>query len=114
MALFDTLKNIVHDTTTAVFGESCFWVPSNGGQSHTVQVNFQEPDDSDKLGDFQNEYLAWDTRMEYRSPQFEGLKASVDQGTREIVTIKAKDYRVTKVMRQFDGATFYAKLEEVA
>ena len=112
---FDKIREAIHDTTTKVFGESCSWTPSTGGAAQVAQVNFKNPDKPDDLGSMgmEFEWLAWDTRMEYRVSQFPTLKALVSTNSREIVTINGTDYRVTKVVRVFDGSTFYAKLEAV-
>lgn len=117
MSAFDGLKLSVHDTTANLFGEQCTWTPSTGGAAKVDMVNFSQPEIQDALGDMSAmrfEFYAWENRMEYRAGQFEGLKELADAGTFETVTISGKgDFKVSKVIKIWDGDTFQAKLERV-
>lgn len=122
MAVFDSLRNQVHDITTQLFGESCAWTPLAGGPEQVTMVNFNRPDLQNGLGDLHPtewEFSKLDTWIEYRAGQFPTLHDSVAEKAQETVTITDQngtvlgEYLVTKVMRVNDGSTYKAKLVEV-
>jgi hypothetical protein len=116
MALFDPFRNLVHDVTATVFGEVATWTPLAGGAEQTATVHFNRPDKIDGLGDVNApdwEFSALDTWIEYRSDQFPALKAAADNKARELIEINGTTYKVVKVLRVHDGATFKAQLREV-
>jgi hypothetical protein len=119
MARFDTLQEQVHDITASTFGEMAAWTPSTGGAEQRVQVNFNQPDKPEEIGELSAlewEFSRLDTWMEYRHPQFPTLHDLVATKTQEAVAITDQNnvligtYRVTKVMRMNDGKTFKAQL----
>lgn len=110
------MRDAVHDTTALVFGEVLSWTPLAGGPEQIVPVHFNRPDKMDGLGDLNAtdwEFSALDTWFEYRADQLPTLKASVDTKARELVTINGTTYKVAKVLRVHDGATFKAQIREV-
>lgn len=119
MAHFTASANLVHDTTANLFGESASWTPSAGGSAQVVQVNFNNPDKSQALGDLSAmdwEFTALDTWIEYRVNQFPGLVEAVANKTPETIVLTDQNgaalgsFRVTKTMRVWDGHTIKAQI----
>lgn len=84
-----------------------------------VQVNFNNPDKSNALGDLSAmewEFTALDCWIEYRLPQFPGLVEAVASKTAETIVLSDQNgtaigsFRVTKTMRLWDGRTVKAQL----
>lgn len=122
MALFDGLKEIVHDTAANMFGERVSWTPSVGGETHSHQCLFNRPDKDDALGSLHPsewQFTAADTWFEYRDSQFPLLKEAVRIKRTEYVYIYRHNgdliaiYEVRQVKRMWDGDTYRARLEEV-
>lgn len=120
MSYFDRSRQIVHNTTAALFGEMAAWTPTTGGAEQRFQVNYNHPEKDDALGSLdatQWEFTALDQWIEYQSGQFTGLKEACDQGRRETVTLTDQtgaaigSFRVTKVRAMADGNTYKAKIQ---
>lgn len=100
-------KTAVH-RTLSLMGYDAFWTPCSGGSEQKGRVHFNEPTSKDKLADV--DYQPGDLRMEYFEGTFQGLKASVDAGRSEFVTIKDIQYFVRAVTRDVDGRLYKATL----
>lgn len=110
--MFDSTQKNVFSTVQTLFGDAAVWVPSTGGASQIVSVLFNSPETKQSLGDVEKyEYSPYKFWIEYFIDQYTTLKANVDNGLIEIVTIKGIAYYVKEVSPKFDGKTIIAFLE---
>jgi hypothetical protein len=107
---FDNLRNAAYDVVSKTMGYAASWIPSDDSGEKTARVLYKDPEAMKKLGSV--EYNPKNYAMEYRAPDFTGLKESVDSGVTENVTIEGKgDYYVRAVSTLWDGNTYLAILE---
>lgn len=100
-------KTAVH-RTLSVMGYDCFWTPGSGGTEQQGRVHFKEPTAKETIASI--DYQPGDVWMEYFEGTFDGLKAAVDSGSYEHVTMNGTRYLVRAVTRTFDGRTYKATL----
>lgn len=113
MSLFDGTQRLVITATQNLYGDSLTWVPSIGGASQTVKVLYNSPESKQTLGDAEKyEYSPYNYWFDYFIDQLVGLKASVDSGAVETVTVKGITLIVREVAPKFDGKTYIAFCDE--
>jgi hypothetical protein len=105
---FDGIQKTIFDTATNVFGSVASWTPSEGGETQTAKVLFNDPTESRKF--IMPNYDPIDPMMEYHRGVFQGLKESVDRGNSETVIISDISYHVRQVTAHWDGKTYRATI----
>jgi hypothetical protein len=109
MNLFDNIQNQLYDVTTNVFGYDATWTPSGGGAQQTARVHFKKPTRPYKS--YQTEYNPFEYLMEFKEGDFAGLVDAVRSGSPEPVEIEGKTYYCRELTSEFDGKTYYMKIE---
>lgn len=113
MSLFDSNQKSLITSVQTLYGEIVDWLPSNGGELQTAKVLYNYPEAKQTLGDADKyEYSPYNYWFDYFETQFPGLKASVDAGNVETVTVKEKVLCVRAVDLKFDGKTLLAFCDE--
>lgn len=109
MSLFDDIQSDVFNTVTATFGDTATWIPSNNQPAQTAAVLLNNPSETSKILDVP--YSPDKSMAEYKKGNFEGLKALVDSGSDESITINGTNYGVLQVLTKYDGKTLIAHLQ---
>jgi len=90
-------------------GDVALWIPSDGSEQQSTKVLFNQPEENKTLGDVDKyQYSPCKYFFEYYQGQFIGLKASVDLGGIETVTINGLQYDVREVSTKYDGKNYIA------
>ena len=109
MSIFDGLSKATFTTVENIIGDVALWTPSNNLVEQSEKVLFKKPDVNILLGDSDKyTYDPYDYSFEYYEGQFSGLKASVDNGNMEKVTINGIDLDVIEVKTIVDGRNYKA------
>lgn len=113
MSLFDDIQETAFDLVTETFGYDATWTPSAGGDEQTAKVLYKDATEKHDLSnvDYQVERYV----MEYKEGDFVGLKAAVDRGDNESVSIIVKEditltFLVRRMETKYDGKTITAIL----
>lgn len=117
--IFDSLKIQAFDVITDVMGYDASWTSSESEIISTAKVGFKDPSEKQELSGIDS----WNPDqpfMEYRTGYFTGLKAAVDHGLTEYVTITQRNaptvivgyFSVKEVKTKVDGDTFMARLDK--
>lgn len=108
---FEGYAKALTTVVSHTMGEDAIWIPSDRSAPAgiTARVLFNNPTKKNKLQDV--EYNPFDWQMEYHKDSFDGLKALVDAGNSEVITINSTGYFVKDVITKWDGDTSLAKLE---
>jgi len=110
--IFDSLKRQAFDIVTKTMGYDATWLSSESGSTIlTASVGYKDPSEKERLSGIDT----WNPDqpfMEYRVDFFTGLKARVDNGQLEHVTIVGVGYfSVKEVLTSVDGDTYVARLD---
>lgn len=117
---FDGLSMNIFDIVNQTMGYDVTWSPSGGGDEQTGRALFSKPTQHVESYQYRDEYgkVEYDPnqyRMEWKEPDFVGLKAAVDANeTTEVVVIEGNSFEVMKVHQVFDGRTYIAILNPTA
>ncbi|MFZ4546728.1 MAG: hypothetical protein ACOYN4_04805 [Bacteroidales bacterium] len=113
MSLFDGNQKTLISAVQTLFGDTMIWLPSLGGTAQTAKVLYNSPEAKATLGDADKyEYSPYNFWFDYFIDQFPGLKASVDAGNVETVTVKGLTLCVRDVTLKYDGKTYIAFCDE--
>ena len=120
MALFDGIQKIAFSSVQCVFGDLLLWMPSNNPIQQTAKVLYNSPSTKyvvpqsrEELGDADRYgYNPYKYFFEYYNDQLIGLKASVDAGGVEVVTVNGITLCVIEVGSKNDGKTCVAYCNE--
>jgi hypothetical protein len=114
MSLFDALARVAFRSALKVMGEAITWSPSDGSTPLADTVLYNAPESLRQLGDTEKfDYVLWKYWFEFYSGQLPGLKASVDRGTTEVVTLQGMTLAVIQVTTsKTDKNTFIAQCIE--
>jgi hypothetical protein len=109
--IFDIVKSTAFKTTTRIMGYTAEWYDGQQELSFTARVHFRYPSVKEELAGI--DYYPTEPRMEYMQDQFPMLKARVDAGNNEEVSIDGiGDFYVRAVERKNDGDLLVAILAE--
>ena len=107
--LFDTLKRNMYTITTTVMGYAAVWVNSDTMQEYSARVHYKYPTPAEDLAGI--EYFPTAPMMEFKAGDFDGLKALVDAGNNETVTITDIGiFYVRDANLKYDGETIVCQL----
>lgn len=109
MSIFDTYKNGMFNVTTKVMGYGAVWVNSETLEEFTAKVHFRHATPAEDLSmvDYHPEH----PYMEFKAGDFDGLKALVDAGSAELISIEGKgNFYVRDAIGKYDGDTFACAL----
>ena len=108
MNIFDSLKKSTFDVVTKTMGYDATWL--SGSITYSARVGFKDPSEKQELSGIDS-WNPDEPFMEYRVGFFDYLKAKVDAGALEYVTIEGVGYfAIVEVQTKFDGETFVARL----
>lgn len=108
--LFDSLQNSAYALVAKTMGYDAVWAKA-GGQTETGRVLFNDPSKKYQLAGMDFQPAGW--TMEYQAGTFNGLEEAVQSGeTPQFVTISGQEYFVRQVLKEFDGKSYVAVLEE--
>jgi len=108
MNIFDSLKKQTFDVITNTMGYNAVWISES--DTFTARVGYKDPSEKQELSGIDS-WNPDEPFMEYRVGFFEDLKARVDAGNLEHVTIEGIGYfAVVDVKTKYDGETFMARL----
>lgn len=108
--LFDKLQDKTFDIVGKTMGQDATWVPAGGGSQKEGRVLFNDPSKKYKLMGVDYQPAGWS--IEYREGVFDGLYDSVRSGGYERILMNDVFYNVRAVLKDFDGKTYIAELEE--
>ena len=107
--IFDTAKLNMFDITTTVMGYDAVWVNSDTAQEYSARVHYKHATPSEDLDGVA--YFPTAPMMEFKAGDFDGLKALVDAGSVETVTIDGIGaFYIRDANRKYDGDTIFCML----
>lgn len=110
--IFDNIRDTAVDTVYNTMGNDATWQPLDG-ELQTVRVGYSDATDKHELAD--EDYYPYDFKVEYRKPNWPGLKEAVDAGDFQVITVllptAPKNLWVREVRTKYDGNTCVAYCE---
>ena len=114
MNLFDGLRDKAVAVVANTMGYPATWNPSNNSGQQTAQVLYSDATEREqKFGD-ESQLELFDYQIQYSYLKLIGLKASVDDGNKEIIAVTlpsgVRNFYVERVGTLSDGCTMVAYL----
>lgn len=118
MSWFDNIQKATFNKTLDVFGDKAVWMSSATGEEFVSLVHFKDPNDPYFIERIPKEspkyeYRPYNYSFEYYEDKFPGLKASVESGVIEKVSVKGFNLGIREIRAKYDGKTMVAYGEQI-